>query len=366
MARKLLITVYEMNPGKLSWIIPPDFTSDNDHDNEAAMNVDHTRSKSLGWLSALAAASLLASGQAQAGAYGLAVNELNNFRITTSAGALSLAGANRNASDSAFFEGGVAVNPRAVNTGPAANADVLQVCSGSGCSGLPQNNYAPSPSSTLEFARGDAHAFGNMLTAAGSTVSAVAEAQRNTVGAATATAGDTLTGSINLTLSSAGFITFSFMGRRDLRTNVTTMGDKSNVSIMDIFNISCNAASPAGCLSHANADGVIFQFAPDGDASNGSDVNGNHAVGSLDPFSLNMTAGTNDPATGRTFTNGFAMFALTSNFALPAGSYTLNFSKSTRTDIVVIDPPAVPVPATLLLLGAGLAALAFTRRRQRQ
>ncbi|SIP97929.1 VPLPA-CTERM protein sorting domain-containing protein [Janthinobacterium sp. TND4EL3] len=355
-----------MNPGKLSWIIPPDFTSDNDHDNEAAMNVDHTRSKSLGWLGALAAASLLASGQAQAGAYGLAVNELNNFRITTSAGALSLAGANRNASDSAFFEGGVAVNPRAVNTGPAANADVLQVCSGSGCSGLPQNNYAPSPSSTLEFARGDAHAFGNMLTAAGSTVSAVAEAQRNTVGAATATAGDTLTGSINLTLSSAGFITFSFMGRRDLRTNVTTMGDKSNVSIMDIFNISCNAASPAGCLSHANADGVIFQFAPDGDASNGSDVNGNHAVGSLDPFSLNMTAGTNDPATGRTFTNGFAMFSLTSNFALPAGSYTLNFSKSTRTDIVVIDPPAVPVPATLLLLGAGLAALAFTRRRQRQ
>lgn len=366
MARKLLITVYEMNPGKLSWIIPPDFTSDNDHDNEAAMNVDHTRSKSLGWLGALAAASLLASGQAQAGAYGLAVNELNNFRITTSAGALSLAGANRNASDSAFFEGGVAVNPRAVNTGPAANADVLQVCSGSGCSGLPQNNYAPSPSSTLEFARGDAHAFGNMLTAAGSTVSAVAEAQRNTVGAATATAGDTLTGSINLTLSSAGFITFSFMGRRDLRTNVTTMGDKSNVSIMDIFNISCNAASPAGCLSHANADGVIFQFAPDGDASNGSDVNGNHAVGSLDPFSLNMTAGTNDPATGRTFTNGFAMFSLTSNFALPAGSYTLNFSKSTRTDIVVIDPPAVPVPATLLLLGTGLAALAFTRRRQRQ
>ena len=174
--------------------------------------------------------------------------------------------------------------------------------------------------------------------------------------AATATAGDTLTGSINLTLSSAGFITFSFMGRRDLRTSVTTMGDKSNVSIMDIFNISCNAASPAGCLSNANADGVIFQFAPDGDASNGSDINGNHTLGSLDPFSLNMTAGTNDPATARAFTNGFAMFSLTSNFALPAGSYTLNFSKSTRTDIVVIDPPAVPVPATLLLLGQPTAA----------
>ena len=328
------------------------------------MNIDHTRSKTLGWLGALAAASLLASGQAQAGAYGLAVNELNTFRITTSAGALSLAGANRNASDSAFFEGGVAVNPRAVNTGPAANADVLQVCSGGGCSGLPQNNYAPSPSSTLEFARGDAHAFGNMLTAAGSTVRAVAEAQRDTVGAATATAGDTLTGSVNLTLSSAGFITFNFMARRDLRTSVTTMGDKSNVSIMDIFNISCNTSSPVGCLSRANADGVIFQFAPDGDASNGSDINGNHGAGSLDPFSLNMTAGTNDPATGRTFTNGFAMFSLTSNFALPAGSYTMNFSKSTRTDIVVIDPQQVPEPGTLFLLGTGLAALAFTRRRQ--
>lgn len=328
------------------------------------MNVDHTRSKTLGWLGALAAASLLASGQAQAGAYGLAVNELNNFRITTSAGSLSLAGANRNASDSAFFEGGVAVNPRAVNTGPAANADVLQVCSGGGCGGLPQNHYAPT--TALEFARGDAHAFGNMLNGTGATVSAVSEAQRNTVGAASSTAGDTLTGSINLTLSSAGFITFSFMGRRDLRTSVTTMGDKSNVSIMDIFNISCNSASPAGCLSNANADGVIFQFAPDGDANNGSDINGNHTVGSRDPFSLNMTAGTNDPATSRAFTNDFALFSLTSNFALPAGSHTLNFSKSTRTDIVVIDPQVVPEPATLFLLGSGLAALAFTRRRQRQ
>lgn len=326
------------------------------------MNVDYPRSKTLCRFAALAAAGLLAAGQAQAGAYGLAINELNNFRVTTSSGTLSLTGANRNASDSTFFEGGAPVNPRSVNTGPAANADVLQVCSGNGCSGLPQNNYAPS--AVLEFARGDAHSFGNMLTAAGATVQAVSEAQRDTVGAASSTAGDTLTGSLNLTLSSAGFITFSFLARRDLRSSVTTLGDKSNVSIMDIFNLSCNSGSPAGCATRATADGVVFQFAPDGDASNGSDVNGNHGAGagSLDPFSLNMTAGTNDPGTTRAFTNSFAQFSLTSNFALLAGSYTLNFSKSTRTDIVVIEQ--VPEPGTLLLLGIGLAALASTRRRQ--
>ena len=173
---------------------------------------------------------------------------------------------------------------------------------------------------------------------------AVSEAQRDTVGAASSTAGDTLTGSVNLTLSSAGFITFSFLARRDLRSSVTSLGDKSNVSIMDIFSIACNAASPAGCATRANADGIVFQFAPDGDANNGSDVNGNHATGSRDPFSLNMTAGTNDPGTARAFTNNFALFSLTSNFALPAGSYTLNFSKSTRTDIVVIQQVPEPAP----------------------
>lgn len=328
------------------------------------MNGKHTCNKTAGWLcalAALAAAGLLPGGPAQAGAYGLAVNELINFRISSSAGNLSLTGANRNASDSAFFEGGAAVNPRAVNTGPTANADVPQVCSGSACTGLPQNNYAPS--SVLEFARGDAHSFGNMLTATGATMQAVSEAQRNTVGAASSTAGDTLTGSVNLTLSSAGFITFSFMARRDLRTSVTTLGDKSNVSIMDIFSIACSAGSPAACNSRANSEGVIFQFAPDGDPNNGSDVNGNHGAGSRDPFSLNLTTGTNDPATPRAFSNAFAQFALTSNFALPAGTYTLNFSKSTRTDIVVIDPVPVPAPASLLLLATGLAALAFCRKR---
>jgi hypothetical protein len=91
----------------------------------------------------------------------------------------------------------VAVNPRAVNTGPAADADVLQPSAAA--RRLAANHYGPTPSSVLEFARGDAHSFGNLLTSTGATVQSVSEARRDTVGAATATAGDTLTGSINLT-----------------------------------------------------------------------------------------------------------------------------------------------------------------------
>ncbi|CDG85691.1 PEP-CTERM sorting domain-containing protein [Janthinobacterium agaricidamnosum] len=72
-----------------------------------------------------------------------------------------------------------------------------------------------------------------------------------------------------------------------------------------------------------------------------------------------MTTGTNDTGSARAYANGFALFSLRSNCALPAGTYTLNFSRVSPNDIVVQQ---IPEPGTLLLLSAGLAALAFGRR----
>ena len=299
-----------------------------------------------------AVVSSMAMNPAGAVALGVSINELQNFQVTSSSlGTLTLTDASRNSSNSVVFQGGISVAPNSVSAVLPGDTAAGLICSGPGC-----------PAALTEIARADASASGDILSAFGSTMFTSAEAQRGTFGAASANGSDTLIGS--LTLSAAGFITFSFSARRDLQASVSNIGDMASATIQDIFNISCGVNSPVGCSALANEDGVLFQFSPNGNALTGDDVNGNSAT-SVDSFNLNTTTSTNNPLNPRSFVNGFSPFSLTSNFELPTGIYSFSLSKSTQTNIFVAQQATqISEPGTVLLFGVGLAGLCCVRRRQ--